>query len=202
MTEIDDEEDTILEPPPAAEIDIRIGDKAYRVRYEKAFALGCRLLRQGQAEEASKLFKKLEEFTDRGPRAFIMQAFCEAAALHFDECSKPLAAVFDGESKQIATALHNAFVSYHVGIREDGLKSMADLVNKHKDLPTLCLLLGDMLEAAGRLPMAQKCWSLAVHRDWQGGAVKFEAMRRLRKVSDESKAAGDSSTVACSIDQA
>ena len=200
MTEIDDEEDTILEPPAAVEIAVQIGDKAYRLPYEKVFALGCRLLRQGQSEDAAKLFKKLEEFTDRGPRAFIMQAFCEAAALHFDECTKPLLAVFEGEDAKIAMALHNAFVSYHVGIRDDALKAMVELVNEHKELPTLCLLLGDMLETMGRLPMAQKCWSLAVHRDWEGGAVRFEAMRRLSKLCPEGPSTNNGSKDSASAD--
>ena len=94
-----------------------------------------------------------------------MQAFCEAAAMNFQECSKPLAQVFEGEKQEIAAALHTAFVSYHVGIRQDALNAMVELVNKHSDLPTLSLLLGNMLAAANQLPMAQKCWLLAVRRD-------------------------------------
>lgn len=196
MTEIDDEEDTVLEPPPPAEIDVTIDGKTYRLPYQKAFSLGCKLLKKGQAAEAAKLFERLEEFADRGPRAFIMQAFCEAAALHFEDCSRPLAEVFEGEQQQIAGALHNAFVSYHVGIRQDGLRAMIELVNKYQELPTLCLLLGDMLESAGRLPLARKCWSLAVHRDRPGGAVAAVAMRRLRTLSEDSSAGGGSQTLA------
>jgi hypothetical protein len=180
-----------LEPPPPAEIEITFGGEVHRLRYEKAFALGCRLVKQGQVEDASKLFERLEHFADRGPRAFIMQAFCEAAALHFDNCSRPLAAAFEGDDQQIAVELQNAFVSYHVGIRDDALKAMAKLVNKYQELPTLCLLLGDMLEAAGKLPMAQKCWSLAVHRDWAGGGVAAAAMLRLHSLSERKPAGGE-----------
>jgi hypothetical protein len=173
------------EIPTPAEIEVKIGDETRRLRYEQAFALACTMIERGQAADAARLFERLEEFTDRGPRAFIMQAFCEAAALQFDASSRPLTAAFEGDDRVIAGALHNAFVSYHVGIRKDGVNAMIELVNKHPDLPTLSLLLGNMLESAGRLPMAQKCWSLAVHRDRQHGAVAAVAMQKLRHSTDE-----------------
>jgi hypothetical protein len=181
-----DEPDTQLEPPQPAEIVVKLDGKTHHLAFEQAFALGCSLLEKGSPEEAAKLFERLEEFTDRGPRAFIMQAFCEAAAMHFDSCSKPLAEAFAGSDPEIVTSLHNAFISYHVGIRQEGLDAMVTLVNKHRDLPTLCLLLGNMCEAAGRLTMAKRCWALAVHRDRPGGAVAAVAMRHLRRESDES----------------
>jgi hypothetical protein len=171
--------------PTPVEIEVGIGDQTHRLSYEKAFALGCNLLEKGQIADAAALFERLEEFTDRGPRAFIMQAFCEAAALHFEDCSRPLVQAFDGENQEIAGVLHNAFVSYHVGIRQDALNAMIELVNRHRDLPSLCLLLGDMLEASNRLPLARKCWSLAVHRDRPGGAVAAVAMQHLRRSTDE-----------------
>ncbi len=193
MTDINDEEDTQLEDPSPAEINIVVGGESRQVTYEKAFVLACSLLRKGEIADAGKLFARLEEFSDRGPRAFIMQAFCEAAALHFEKCSKPLVEAFEGESQAIATALHSAFVSYHVGIRPDALRAMIDLVNKHHELPTLCLLLGDMLETSGQSTMARRCWSLAVHRDREGGAVAAVAMRQLRKSSDDASAASEKS---------
>jgi hypothetical protein len=184
MSNPDDELQQNLSPAPV-EIEVRIGDQTHRLSYERAFALGCTLLEKGNIADAAALFERLEEFTDRGPRAFIMQAFCEAAALHFDKCTKPLAQVFEGEKQEVAGALHNAFVSYHVGIRRDALNAMVDLVNKHRDLPTLCLLLGDMLETANQLPMARKCWSLAIHRDRPGGAVAAVAMQHLHRSTDK-----------------
>jgi hypothetical protein len=189
-----DDDDTKPESwfPAPAEIQIVVGGKRHRLAYEKAFVLGCSLIEKGQAADAAKLFERLEQFGDRGPRAFIMQAFCEAAALHFEECSKPLAQVFTGEKQAIAGALHNAFISYHVGIRQDAINAMIELVNEHRDLPTLCLLLGDMMERANNLPMAGKCWSLAVHRDRPGGAVAAVAMQHLRKLTGEHSAVGKS----------
>jgi len=53
--------------------------------YAKKFALACKLLEAGKIAEASELFSRVEEFTDRGPRAFIMHAFGEVATLHFHQ---------------------------------------------------------------------------------------------------------------------
>src|SRR5262249_6067247 len=151
--------------------------------FEQAFVVACSLLDQGQIEEAATIFWRLREFADRGPRAFIMQAFCEAAALHFENCSRPLAVALDGDKGQLAADLHNAFVSYHVGIRQEALTSMTDLVNKYHDLPTLCLLLGNMFAAANQLNRARQCWSMAIHRDGKHGAVALAAARRLQHSS-------------------
>ena len=193
----DDSDDDDTKPewwfPAPTEIRVVIDGESRALFYEQAFVLGCSLLRKGHVADAAKLFERLEEFTDRGPRAFIMQAFCEAAAMHFDKSSQPLMEAFDGESQEIASALHNAFVSYHVGIRQDALKAMAELVNTYRDYPTLCLLLGDMLKEAGKQPLARKCWSLAVHRDRPGGAVAVVAMKRLHEPTDNPSTAAEDS---------
>jgi hypothetical protein len=168
-----------LGPAPAF-LQIRLQGKVRKVPYEQVFALACSLLEQRQFEDAAKLFQKLEQFRDRGPRASIMRAFCEAAALHFDTCSKPLATAFEGDKSAIVSDLHNAFISFHVGIRQDALQVMAELVNRRRDLPTLCLLLGYMLHAGGESAMAEKCWSMAVRRDRPGGAVAYVASRHLQ----------------------
>jgi hypothetical protein len=170
-----------LTPAPAI-LEVNVGGKVQVMSYEQAFLLACTLIDQKQFENAARLFERLQAFTDRGPRAFIMQAFCEAAALHFDNCSKPLAATFDGENQSLAADLHNAFISYHVGIRQDAITSLADLVNRHRDLPTICLLLGDMFRGMGKPGMARKCWTLAVKRDWPNGAVAIVAARHMQSL--------------------
>jgi hypothetical protein len=181
--DVDMSEQSITHEPDVetrhAHIEFRLGDRDYRLVYEQAFVFAYNLFEQGHLEAAAQLFERLESIEHRGPRAFIMQAFCEAAALHFDECSKPLVKVFDGDNKSLAADLHNAFISYHVGIREEALNSMVDLVNQHRELPTLCLLLGDMLRAAGELQMAKRCWRRAIQRDAPDGPVAAVAARHL-----------------------
>jgi hypothetical protein len=180
MSELSDTQP--LGPAPAT-LDVHFGGKDRTVTYEQAFAFAFALIDQKQFETAAQLFERLQQFKDRGPSAFIMQAFCEAAASHFDRCSKPLAATFEGESRTLASDLHNAFISYHVGIREDAIKSLAELINRNRELPTLCLLLGDMFRAMGKADLARRCWSLAVKRDWPNGAVAMVAAQHLHKLA-------------------
>lgn len=168
-------------PAPAA-IEVVLDGERKRLTYEQAFQLGCVLLKSGKQLDAAKLFACMEEFSDRGPRAFIMQAFSEAAAMRFEQCGEALSEAFPNE-QEIATKLQNAFVSYHVGIRQDGVNALIELVNEHDDLPTVCLLLGDMLAKMERHEMARKCWSLAVERDRAGGAVANVAAIRLKRQS-------------------
>ena len=80
--------------PAPADLDLKIGGKLRKVTYEQAFGLAFELIDQKQYELAAQLFERLEHFTDRGPRAFIMHAFCAAAASHFESCTKPLSATF------------------------------------------------------------------------------------------------------------
>jgi hypothetical protein len=173
-----------LGPEPVT-IPIRWAGKNRNVSYEQAFVLACTLLERREVESAARLFERLEKHTDRGPRAAIMHAFCEAAALHFDSCSKPLISVFDSAKGSIAGDLHNAFVSFHVGIRQDALGAMAELVNKHRDLPTLCLLLGEMFHVGGETAVARKCWSMAIKRDRPNGAVALAAEHKLRNTGNQ-----------------
>lgn len=173
-----------LRPAPV-NVDVNIGGKARTISYEQAFALAFALIEHKQYIQAARLFERLEQFADRGPRAFIMQAFCEAAALHFDRCSKPLAAAFQGNSQSLAAELHSVFISYHVGIRQDAITALAELVNRGRELPTLCLLLGDMFKASGKVELARSCWSLAIKRDWPHGSVALVAARRLQSLAKQ-----------------
>jgi hypothetical protein len=172
--------------PAPAKITLKIDGQDRPFTYEQAYVLGCSLLENGKPADATKVFHRLEEFTDRGPRAFIMGAFCAAASHDFGDCSAQLTQAFEGDDLQIASAVHEAFISINVGIRKEGMQSLARLVEEHKTLPTLCLILGDLLAKSHDLPLARRCWSLAIHRDRPGGAVATAAMRQLKRHGEES----------------
>jgi len=176
-----------LTPAPARLV-VKLGGKHLALSYEEAFGLAYALIDKKQFESAARLFERLQQFTDRGPRAFIMQAFCEAASLHFERCSKPLLSTFDGDNRILAAELHSAFISYHVGIRQEAITTLADLVNRNRELPTVCLLLGDMYCAIGNIDMARKCWSLAIKRDWPNGSVAVIAARHMNAVAKKQMA--------------
>lgn len=171
------------EPAPA-QIELTIGDQKQKLSYRAAFALACGLLQNDRVDDASKVFGKLEEFTDRGPRAFIMHAFCESAAKRYDASKERLDAAFSGENAQIAAEINDAFVIYHISSRKEGMSMIAELVHKHENLPTLCVLLGNVLQSRGDLSLAKRCWSMAVHRDRPHGAVGGVAMHYLRHADE------------------
>ncbi len=166
-----------------ATFDVQFGGTVRAVTYEQAFVLAFALIDQKEFENTAQLFERLQKFTDHGLRAFIMQAFCEAAALHFDRCSKPLATTFDGNNQSLVTDLRNVFISYHAGIPQDAIYRLTELVNRNRELPTICLILGDMFRTMGKDDLAQKCWSLAVKRDWPNGAVALVAAQHLHKLA-------------------
>jgi hypothetical protein len=55
------------------------------------------------------------------------------------------------------------------------------LINKLKEIPTLCLWLGYILEAKQELKKAAQCWRLAIRRDRPGGAVALAAQQPLQR---------------------
>jgi hypothetical protein len=180
--------DTPQNPPEPAKISLRVDGQEREFTYEQAYVIGCSLLEKGKPAEAAQIFGRLEEFPDRGPRAFIMGAFCSAATHEYATCSSQLTQAFEGDDLTLASALHDAFISINVGIRKEGIESLAKLVDEHKNLPTLSLLLGDLLAKSENLPLAKRCWSLAVKRDRPGGAVALAAARQLKKFGEESAA--------------
>jgi hypothetical protein len=169
-----------VEMPAPATIELRIGGELRQVAYEQAFVAACSLLDHGQHEAASAIFKRLEAFTDRGPRAFIMHAFCESAAKNYDACQAALDEAFKDRPEGIVSQLQDAFVSYHVGIKAEGRQALAELVDQQQHLPTLCLIMGNMLKASGDLTLARRCWTFAIERDRPQGAVAAAAESKLR----------------------
>lgn len=171
--------------PVPAQITLKVDGQDREFTYEQAYVVGCSLLEKGKPAEAALVFQRLEEFIDRGPRAFIMGAFCAAATHDYSGCSAQLAEAFEEGDLQIASQLHEIFVSINVGIRSEGIQALAKLVDEHQNLPTLSLLLGDLLAKGGNLRLARRCWTLAVQRDRRGGAVAAAAARQLKRHSDD-----------------
>lgn len=111
-----------------------------------------------------------------------MLAFCEACQKNFEACSGTLRDSLPSDAQDLAAALHDTFVFYHVVSRKDGIQGLVELVNQHHELPTLCLLLGDMFEKENSR-LSLKCWKLAVRRDRVNGAVAQSAQNRISRVT-------------------
>lgn len=168
-------------PAVGATIKLHLHGRTHRLTLNKAFAVGCWLLQRGQAERAAKVFERLAAMPGCGKPVFIMWACSEAAAKHFDRSIAALARVFGEGQQDVAEALHNAFVSYFVGLRQEALATLVELANHHRELPALCLLLGELLAASGKPDLARQCWQKALQRDQIGGTVAAVAKQRLER---------------------
>ncbi len=160
----------------------RLGDQKLSLNYARAFALGDSLFSAGRLKEAAVVFKVLSRRSDRGPRAKIMLAQCEAGLKHFEACSEILEATFEGENQPIAEELHTAFVFHKLGFRDDAIRALSSMALKFESLPTLCLVLGDLFAEHGNRKKAAACWRLAIKRDLLQGGVAISARRRLKSL--------------------
>lgn len=177
-----DKKSDSFDSPTPVEIDLLVNGESRTFTFEDAFSFGCSLLKKGMPEQAAFVFEKLQQFSDRGPRAGIMRAFCESARKNFVECNEALTETLPDDAGDLANMLHEAFVYYHVVSRKEALQQLANLANEHHELPTLCLLLGELLESENPA-LAVRCWKLAVRRDRPGGAVAQVARKRISQQS-------------------
>ena len=163
--------------PDVATIELVLDGKKYALSHEKALALALTWLEQKHPRQAAKLLARLAEYPENGPWCHIVRGFCEAAAKHWEDCREALGHALT--ENDAARQLHDIFVTYHLGFRRQAMLDMIDFVKVHRDLPSLCLLLGDMFVQKQDAKRARDCWSMAVRRDGSGGAVGSTARRRL-----------------------
>ncbi len=157
-----------------------VSGKKLKLDFSHAFALGDVLLAGNHLTAAKSVFESLAKVNDRGPRARIMLARCQAGLNNFTACSATLEAAFDGEKEPIAEDLHSALVFLKLGFRDDAIRALGKLAMRFESLPTICLLLGDLFVKQGDTEKATTCWKMALKRDRLRGGVALAARRRLK----------------------
>lgn len=178
-----------LQPTPT--FTLVIGNQSRNYTYQQAFAIGHSLVKANKFDVAAAVFEKLATVTDRGPRAHILLSICRAGLSDYKQSRDVLDRVFQGELAMLAPALHEVIVEARMGFKNEALRDLLELVNKHKELPTLCLWLGDLFEKNGQPAKAVQCWQLAIKRDRPGGAVALAAYQQLKRVEKEKQTARD-----------
>jgi len=156
-----------------------IGGKPLVLDYPHAFAFGDQLLQSGHVKTARAIFESLVKTPHRGPRAQVMLALCQARLNEFAACSATLAAAFE-DTQTISENLHSALVFQKLGFRSDAIDTLGQLVTQFADLPTVCLLLGDLFAVQGDRDKASDCWNMALKRDRLQGGITLAARRRLK----------------------
>ena len=172
------------ESPHLPVLRLQIGEETYTWTYQQAFVRAHLMVKDGEYAAAAEILKTLVDVPDRGPRAHILLAICKAGQSDYKGSRAILDAAFHtDETAALAAELQDVIVNSRIGFKEDALKELVQLVNGHKEFPTLCLWLGDLLEANHRLDKARECFKLAIKRDRPGGAVALAAQLQLRKLA-------------------
>lgn len=148
--------------------------------YQEMFRAGYRLLLAANYAEAVRVFSLLSNATDRGPSAQILIAFCQAQLREYTACSQTLNQTFEVESTNLESRLHAAFVYWACGLRMDARDELEKVIQEHPNLPTLSLLLGDLLVQSGNRKAPPRFWQLAAENDRPDGAVGLIARRELK----------------------
>jgi hypothetical protein len=158
---------------------LQVGPKSYNLSVSKAFSTAHEFFCRKKYGPASQICEALVQSESLGPQAAILLACCKVRLKDYSSCSEVLRTIFGANDTAVAEGLHTAFVYGALGMRSDAIRELAKIADDRPDLPTLYLLLGDLLIAAGQKDKAARCWQLAVQRDPRGGPIAREAQRGL-----------------------
>jgi hypothetical protein len=164
-----------------------VGQKHRELTFEETFACGHSLLKSKKYAAAAEIFNTLLKARGGDRRVMIMLALCEAKLDHFEVCQQILRDAFEGKDEPLAEKLHSAFVYYKMGMSAEVVQELAAIVTDRADLPTVCLILGDLFGRKRQLDKARSCWKTAIKRDERGGAVALAARGELARLRKKTK---------------
>ena len=166
---------------------LEFGGKSAEFTFERTFAYGHTFLKAKEYAAAARIFKTLVQARGSDRRAMILLALCEAELDHFEVCQGILQDVFKGKDEPLAEKLHSAFVYNKLGMPSEVIEELAEIVTDRTDLPTVCLILGDLFRTTKQWDKAASCWQAAVKRDERGGAVALTARGELARLEKKAK---------------
>jgi hypothetical protein len=167
---------------PESKIRLQVGERSYVLDPQRAFVFAHTLVLKKEYEKAATVLKAVVESKVEHPRPAILLAYCEAALKDYAASHDLLELSFPDEKRPIADRLHDAFAYHGLGVRTDTIQELVSLVNEYKDLPTVCLILGDLFAEAKNVRQASLCWKLAIQRDGREGIVAQAAREMLRRL--------------------
>jgi lipopolysaccharide biosynthesis regulator YciM len=161
--------------------------KEHSLTFQEAFLYGHTLMAGSHFDTAATIFTRLAKVSGRGPRAKVMLSACAAGLDKYSICQDILKVAFEGEDQAVIELLQAAFVYHKLGMQADAIREMTKVVQQFANVPTACLLLGDMFAEQGAEKKAAYCWQLAIKRDRKGGAVGLTARKQLESMQGSSK---------------
>jgi hypothetical protein len=160
---------------------VRNGDHREQWSYEALFEFGHRLLLKGKFDTAARVFETLAQTEDGTVRAHVFLAFCHTMRNDYAAGSATLHRAFSGsEQSEVAARLHDVFVLWKVGLFLEVKEELMQLSTAHPELPSLSLLLGDLLKSCGAERLSRHFYRRALETDQPHGAVSLCAHSLLK----------------------
>lgn len=169
---------------------LEVGAKSHGLTFEQMFSYAHSCLNAKKYATASQILKVLGQARNADRQVKIMLAHCAACVDRYDTCQEMLKAAFGGKDDAIVEKLHAAFVYESVRMQSAAIGELTSVITDFRDLPTACLILGDLFARVGKTNKATSCWKLAVKRDQPGGSVAVAAktqLARLRKRTEPTR---------------
>lgn len=152
--------------------------------FPQLFSTAHRIWLKGDYRTAKEIFKQLQSVHDRGPRADIFLAHCLVMEGDYAGCSSVLhRALPKDEFADAAGRLHDTFVLWKVGLYVDVKEGLQSLAIDFPYLPTLSLMLADLLHSSGSESLSEKILRRAIHYDRPEGGVALAAESTLHSIS-------------------
>lgn len=173
--------------PQTANGDVRIpfrrNGRLVELTFEHAFAVAHYLWSKGRFEQAAQVFDVLSVIPGRGPKASIFLAHCRVMLADYAGCSGLLHRELDDEQfATTASTLHEAFVMWKCGFYVEAKQGLRAVVEEQTMLPSVPLILAELLGKVGNWTRPPQLLTLAVRRDRPNGAVAQIAKRMLPDV--------------------
>ena len=154
--------------------------------YAQLFSAAHRKWHRRKFEIAKAIFEQLATVKDRGPRADIFLAHCHAMLGDFGQCSSILHRALPQELYgNAASRLHDTFVFWNVGLFVDVKNAMKALAAEYKELPSLSLILAQLLHATGARRLSARYLRRAMEHDRKNGAIALSAGTQLQRLENE-----------------
>jgi hypothetical protein len=166
--------------PVPVSFSVQRGSRRAELTYQQLFATGHRFWLASRWAEAERVFEHLSTVSDRGPRAHILLAHCKVMLGDYAGCSSLLAAALPTEDYgSAASDLHDTFVLWKVSFFSEVKHGLERVIAEHPELPTPCLILGDLLMRTGNRQQPPRLFQQAIDRDRSDGAIAAIAQVQL-----------------------
>ncbi len=170
---------------PSQDLLVTRNGRRERLSYQIVFGLAHRMWQRSNYAAAEKVFGELSAFSDRGPRAAIFLAHCHSMRGDYAACSMVLHNALPRDVySDTAARLHDAFVFWKVGLYLDVKQLLKSLALEHVELPSLSLILAELLLNSGAKRQSAHFLRQAIRHDLPTGAIRLAADAALKKMED------------------